>query len=1257
MARRDQEFQTIRSEGGLLPLDLLLRVRDPQSQLPGTGSDDYGLPAGERRNEVITQSWNRLRKHWVEFRDGAAQLAPGAAGTGLTNDKWSLPLLRELDFGLLPVTAGPELAGRAYPIGRFFGPVPIHLVGCGLSLDRRTAGQRGAATANPHGLVQEYLNRSDGHLWAIVSNGLRLRVLRDSQALSRQSFLEFDLEAMFSGEVYSDFVLLWLISHATRFTAREGDRPETCRLEQWTQEAQRLGTRALGDLRGGVEKALEILGAGFTGHPANEQLREALRSGSLTPADLHEQLLRVVYRLIFLFVAEDRTLDGRSLLHPPDDSDSSRTARQRYAAHYGTARLRRLADRIKGSRHADLWRQFRFLVGPLSGDPEFADARRHLALPSLGSLLWDPASTADLNDLDLANYDFLETLRRLAYIRPGHPVDYHNLGAEELGGVYESLLSLTPQVSAGGEHFTFAEFSGNQRKTTGSYYTPDELVQCLLDSALDPVVEEATRGKTGPEAEEAILDLKVCDPAVGSGHFLVGAAHRLARHLARTRAHSEGESEPSPLLYQRALRDVIGRCLYGVDVNPMAAELCRVGLWLEALEPGKPLTFLDHHIRVGNSLLGATPELIDGGLPDKAFKPIQGDEKAFCSALRKRNKKERESRQREMVLKVAEPRVEYSALAASSRSLDRAPDGTLDDVHRKEEQFRGLVESSEYRDQRQVADAWCAAFVWPKRPDTPAEPITTETIRKLELEDGRHSMSLAEQEELERLAHRFQFFHWHLEFPGVFEKGGFDCVLGNPPWERVKLQEKEWFAERSPKIANAPIAAGRKRMIAALEQQDPELHADYTEALHKSSGITRQLRDSGRYPLCGRGDINLYTVFAETMRNLLNQNGRAGCVLPTGIATDDTTKVFFQDVVEKRSLVSLYDFENKGVFFPGVHRNYKFNLFTAGSGENSTADRAEFVFFAHAVRDLRDPDRRFTLSPEEIALLNPNTRTCPIFRSRLDAELTKAIYRRVPVLVRETREREPGQNPWGLRFSRLFDMANDSNLFRTREELSAEGWELDRNVFRRDEEEHFPLYEAKMIHHFDHRWARYSEAGGKLTAVDLPMIDKKNPDLTALPRYWVEAREVYLRSADLPKGLLTALAERDPPLILVGLAHLLFSQWLRQRFSHSAEAALKALFPSWRAFAEHHPFARDLAPTQVGLCGGKPARMKPEDSSWLPNQPLDEMQASGCETTAWYTVSLEELAAFLRFASEFTHVDDVLANTRLQRRDGSPALR
>ncbi len=768
---------------------------------------------------------------------------------------------------------------------------------------------------------------------------------------------------------------------------------------------------------------------------------------------------------------------------------------------YGTARLRDLAGRIKGSRHGDLWRQFQLLVGALSGDPGFESVRRALALPALGSFLWSPDSTAALNDAALTNHDFLEALRRLAFIRQGkvlRPVDYRNLGAEELGGVYESLLGLTPRLNGGGARFTFAEFAGNARRTSGSYYTPEELVRCLLDTALDPVVEAAVRGKTGAEAEQAILDLKVCDPAVGSGHFLVGAAHRLARHLARVRAYSAGDGEPSPPLYQHALRDVIGRCLYGVDVNPMAAELCRVSLWLEALEPGKPLSFLDHHVRVGNSLLGATPALVEAGLPDEAFKPIQGDDRKVCSALRKRNRLERETGQRDMRrLLAAEPRAEYGSLAALHRDLDEAPDDTLDDVRRKEARFRGLVVSPKHRGRQRVADAWCAAFVWPKRAGGESAPcVTTDALK--DLHGDPDALTPDQRREVELLARRYRFFHWDLAFPEVFENGGFDCVLGNPPWEKVKLVEKEWFAERAPEIADAPRAADRKRMIQALKTDDFPLYRRFLDAARESEGWSHLMRDTGRYPLCGRGDVNLYAVFAECMRNVVNERGRTGCVLPTGIATDDTTKFFFQDVVETKALASVFDFENKGVFFHGVHSSYKFCLFTTGSGRRPLTDATEFVFFAHDVEELRDPERRFTLSPEDIALLNPNTRTCPIFRSRKDAELTKAVYRRAPVLIREPRDGRPAENPWDIQFNRMFDMSNDSHLFHTREQLEAEGWKLTGNVFRKDGAEYLPLYEGRLGHQFNHRFA--SQPNGQLRKI----LMHGDPTMVVEPQYWAD---------------------------------------------------------------------------------------------------------------------------------------------------------
>ncbi|RZO86862.1 MAG: hypothetical protein EVA65_00875 [Oceanococcus sp.] len=1099
MARRNQDFESVRSEGGLLPSDLLHRILDPQDKLSGTKPSDYGLPASERINEVTTQAWNRLRKHWTEFRTAAAALPDTEAATGLTNEKWSLPLLRELGFGLLPTTPGPEVDGRTYAISRFAGPVPIHLVGCGLSLDRRAAGQRGAAAGNPHGLVQEFLNRSDDHLWAIVSNGLSFRILRDNLALSRQSYLEFDLEAMFDGEAYADFVLLWMTAHASRFTPRDGNAPESCWLEEWSREAEESGTRALKDLRGSVEKALQVLGEGFTSHPRNAALRENLRDGTLSLVDFHGQLLRVVYRLIFLFVAEDRSLEGLPLLHPRDDSDAAREARERYANHYSTARLRRLAGTIKGGRHCDLWQQMQVIVTALSGHEEAARTREALALPALGSFLWDPASTAELNTAALTNFDLLECLRHLAFLADGkalRSVDYRNLGAEELGGVYESLLALTPQISADGARFNFAEFSGNERKTSGSYYTPDTLVQCLLDSALDPVVEAAIEGKNPAEAENSILALKVCDPAVGSGHFLVGVAHRLARHLARVRALAEGESEPSPLLYQHALRDVIGRCLYGVDMNPMAAELCRVGLWLEALEPGKPLSFLDHHIRVGNSLLGTTPELIAGGLPDDAFKALEGDDKDVCSKLKRRNKQERDGGQMDLGLAaVAETAGEYDTLTSRSQRIDQAPDDSLAAIERKSDQFRRLVVSPEYRQAQRISDAWCAAFMWHKVDQGP-EPITTDLMRRLEA--GADELSDEQSQEVERLAQQYQFFHWHLAFPEVFQFGGFDCVLGNPPWERTAFEQVPFFKNRAPEIAGAETTAQRQELIANLPISNPDLWQEYFLALRKAISSEAFFSGSNIYPFSSSGRTNTFALFTELGLGLVKDNGFLGVLIPSALATDTPYAKFWDEIVSNRNLVSMYDFENRGVHFPDVHRSYKFSIFCIRPIPTEYHE-SRFGFFLDSVSDTRDDGKIFRLSKSDIALMNPLTKLLPVCRSASDFILLAAIHRRVPRL-------EQAYKPW-------VGLTSASTSSDWAFNVSNEGPEGDRSL----------LYEAKCIHQFNHRFATYEGVSEKGRRDGNPCNFDKNddPSATVITRYHVP-RELCIEHLGRKQDYLSA---------------------------------------------------------------------------------------------------------------------------------------
>jgi type I restriction-modification system DNA methylase subunit len=758
-----EQFSSVRTEGGLLPPDVLKRIADGDAELGGLGPREYHLAGAERLTEAISHSWNRLVGAWQTFRSAAEKLPERDAGTSLTRERWLLILFQELGYGRLPTAKATEIDGRTYPISHFWQRAPIHLVAFRADLDRRTRGVAGAARRSPHSLVQEFLNRSDEHLWGFVSNGHTLRVLRDNASLTRLAYVEFDLEAMMEGEVYSDFALLWLLCHQSRVDA---EVPEDSWLERWTKAAREQGTRALDSLRDGVERAIVVLGRGFLANSGNGDLRGRLREGTLDTQDYYRQLLRLVYRLLFLFVAEDREL----LFAPAASSD----AKERYNLYYSTRRLRGIAGQRRGTRHSDLYAALRLVMAKLGDDAGCPE----LGLPALGSFLWSRDALADVGEAEIANLDLLEAVRALAFIQQEsalRAVDYRNLGSAELGSVYESLLELHPTMNVDAASFALETASGHERKTTGSYYTDESLVQCLLDSALDPVLDEAAR-KADPE--RAILDLKVCDPAVGSGHFLVAAAHRMARRLAAVRT---GEEEPSAEATRTALRDVIGHCLYGVDVNPMAVELCKVSLWMEALDPGKPLSFLDHHIRVGNSLLGTTAELIAGGLPDDAFKPIKGDDKTICSALKKRNKQEREGAQQDMIhLMVAEPQAEYNTIANRTRVIDQAPDETIDQIRDKTAHFRRLVASPEYRHAQQVADAWCAAFVWPKKAGVLGEPLTTDTLRRLEADP--QALSRGQRAELERLARKYQFFHWEVAFPEILAKGGFDCVLGNPPF-------------------------------------------------------------------------------------------------------------------------------------------------------------------------------------------------------------------------------------------------------------------------------------------------------------------------------------------------------------------------------------------------------------------------------------------------------------------------------------------
>lgn len=1100
--RRNQVTASVRTEGGLLPSDLLAKIAGVEPDVPGFSDAAFGLASGERFREAITRSWNRLVGAWAALEAVRVAAEPTDPLTGPTRERFLLPLFEELGFGRLTVARAVEIEGTTYPISHGLADrVPVHLVGFGVELDARTKGVRGAAGAAPHALVQEYLNRSDAALWGLVANGRTLRLLRDSTSLTRQAYVEFDLEAIFTGELYADFALLWSVCHRTRF---DGERPAECLLETWTKKAAEDGTRALDKLRGGVEKAIETLGAGFVAHPANVELREALRSRALDRQDYYRELLRLVYRLIFLFTAEDRRDEttGRELLLDPAAPDD---AAERYRRYYSTVRLRSFAGRRRGTRHPDLWVSLHRVMSALGsgGAPT-------LALPALGSFLFGPDSCPHLDGADLSNADLLDAVRALATIEEDRRlriVDYRNLGAEELGGVYEGLLELHPrmELDANPPRFLLGTAAGNERKATGSYYTPTSLINCLLDSALDPVIDGAVKGKDPESAETAILGLAIVDPAAGSGHFLIAAAHRLAKRLAAIRS---GEGEPPPAQVRHALRDVIARCIHAVDVNPMAVELCKVSLWLEALQPGKPLSFLDAHVKWGNSLLGTTPELTAAGVPDAAYDAASTDDKAISRAWRARNKDERAGQQTLFGGRLDLPTL---ALAAAATEVDEIGDDTTAQLAVKQRRYEIYESSVDHQRTKAAMDAWCCAFLMAKKQGVPA--VTTGVIRALATNPSAVDPSV--RNTVAALADELGFFHWPIEFPAVFARGGFDVVLGNPPWDQVQLDPQEWFATRAPEVAQAPTAAKRAALISRLSQSDPDLWSAHQGALRQNEAVQKFLHESGRFDLTARGRLNLAPLFAELFVTLVATGGRSGVVVPTGVVTDSFTQAFFADLVATRRLVSVYDFENRRGIFPGVHRMYRFAILVAASPGHGPVE-PEFAFYLLDPEELSDPGRAFPLSSSDLRLINPNTLTCPVFRTARDADLARAAYGRVPVLHKIKRPMDDASG-WDYRGLLMFMTNTASGQFKSRAELERKGMVLEGNQYASQHERYLPLYEGKMIWQYDHRYGDFKTHSSDSGDTRLPPVsddEHRDADFLPMPRHWMNASDVDARMGD-----------------------------------------------------------------------------------------------------------------------------------------------
>ena len=838
-------YPSIRVEGAILSPDILGQIED----LPGQKPSDFGLDSGTRVKDEIARCWADAQDYWRIFQRKLETVREGSNATTETRNLWMVPLMGLLRYDIEYQSRGTQLDGRIYAISHRAtnrANTPVQIIGARdpAGLDKKPANATRRMSA--HALVQEFLNLHD-QLYGLVTDGQVLRLLRDSSRLVKQSYLEFDLDRIFTDGLFADFAVLYRMLHATRLPLANDKAAESL-IERYHQDSLDQGARIRDGLSNAVEKAILDFANGFLKHTDNEALRGAVTNGELSSGDYYRQLLRLIYRLLFLLVIEER-----DLVFP---ASAPRTQRDIHRESYSVRRLRRLSEQryLADPRRHDLWLALQACFRLFEANGPGAK----LGIAPLAGDLFAPDALGSLAGCTLGNDVLLGCLRSLGLYR--HPdsgqlirVNYAALNVEEFGSVYEGLLEYQPEFVGEGRELRFRFRQGDERATTGSHYTPDDLVQPLIRHSLDHLIAKCLKAEA-PEA--ALLKLRVADIACGSGHILLAAARRIATALAVVRT---GEEQPSPSAYRTALRDAIRQCIYGVDVNPLAVELCKVALWLEAHIPGQPLNFLDHHIKCGNAIVGlARREELDQGVPTEAFKTLPGDDKEVAASYRKRNKEDLKQQKQTAFDFTPNLHGHLDAILEDWRQLSALPESTPAQIDEKKEQFATFAQGQHAGFLRTIADIPVAQFFVSKTPVNDASLVTDGEFR------GYWQGWLVPQgpgvDAARTLAEQKRFFHWFLEFPEIMDRGGFDCILGNPPY-----------------LGGSKIGT----------QFGPALF---------------QWLKTNYAPTGGRSDLVAY--FVRRIFSLLTDSGFAALIATNTISQGDTRKGALQQIIDESGTIN-----------------------------------------------------------------------------------------------------------------------------------------------------------------------------------------------------------------------------------------------------------------------------------------------------------------------------------------------------------------
>lgn len=782
-------FPSIDIQGSILSTDLLAKIRSEQASFQQGKDFNPDLTTAKLKDE-ISLAWQDAKGQWTIYKSKLNRLKEGETGTTETRNFWISPLLTNLGYNLTFNRTSEELNGKSFPIGyrdSSLDNFPMYVGGYHESLDKRPDNKQ--LRVSPHAMVQEYLNYSE-HLYGMVTNGRQLRLLRDASRITRLSYVEFNLEKMMEEDLYSDFVILYRVLHASRMPKKVDAGPDSI-MEKYHQEGLEAGSAIRDKLGKKVKEAIKNLANGFINHPNNHALREAVAAGKIDTDEYYRHQLRIIYRLLFLFVIEER-----NLVYADSKTPETKRFNHIYFNYYSLLRLRKLAKKLlppEANRHYDLWQS---LVSTFSLF-EKKEIGEKLGIMSLqGDLFGYHAicnNQYDLHQCYLSNSVLLGIIKSLSYFENDNgvliAVNYGGLDVEEFGSVYEGLLELKLDIKKieGSELYSCSFDSSNERGKSGSHYTPEELVQPLIKHSLEYLIEDIlllyTQKKANKENTiKALLKLKVCDVACGSGHILLSAARRIALSVAMVQTDEE---QPNPLSIRKSMKDVVRSCIYGVDKNPLAVELCKIALWLEAYNPGEPLNFLDHHIKCGDAIVGlAHREELEKGIADEAFKTLAEDDKDIAKTYRDKNVKERKER----VAKTLQLKADFEKSAenfameamAEYKTFNQLPETTPDEIERKAKAYKKFIDGKGFTFLKAMADTQVAQFFIPKT-DENKDYLMTDADFRLILsgykgwQDRKVAKSTA-------VALEQKFFHWFIEFPEVFNEGGFNCILGNPPF-------------------------------------------------------------------------------------------------------------------------------------------------------------------------------------------------------------------------------------------------------------------------------------------------------------------------------------------------------------------------------------------------------------------------------------------------------------------------------------------